>query len=90
MNTTLTTTGRPTHPPQPDERQALVTRRVGVVDRAALHLGMALIRWGRRPVAGLERRATRVERALALHELEEHLRQQPAAALWAVHQSHLR
>ncbi|MET0715579.1 MAG: hypothetical protein ABWY57_11760 [Mycetocola sp.] len=37
------------HPPQPfqDERPV---RRVGVLDRAALHLGVALITWGRRPV----------------------------------------
>jgi len=25
-------------------------RRVGLLDRAAMHLGLALIRWGRRPV----------------------------------------
>lgn len=44
--------GRRDHPPQPapppttDRRPV---RRVGVLDRAALHLGVALITWGRRP-----------------------------------------
>jgi hypothetical protein len=49
-------------------------RRVGPVDRAALHLGIALIRWGRRPdpeSARQERRATRIERVL--HALEQDL-----------------
>ncbi len=42
-------------------------RRVGLADRAALHLGVALIKWGRRPAVApqLERRANRLERALA-------------------------
>ena len=54
----------PLHPPP--------ARRVGPLDRAALHLGLALIRWGRRPdpeSLRLERRATRIERAL--HGLEQ-------------------
>ncbi len=41
--------------------------RVGLLDRAALHLGVALIKWGRRPAhhaARSERRANRVELAL--------------------------
>jgi len=41
--------------------------RVGLLDRAALHLGVALIKWGRRPAhhaARTERRANRVELAL--------------------------
>ena len=38
----------------------------GLADRAALHLGVALIKWGRRPVLGTaERRANALERALA-------------------------
>jgi hypothetical protein len=64
MNTTLATTRRPSHPPQRP-------RRVGILDRAALHLGLALIMWGRRPdpmPARLERRANRIERALHAHE----------------------
>ncbi|MBX3091975.1 MAG: hypothetical protein KF801_05630 [Cryobacterium sp.] len=42
-------------------------RRVGLVDRAALHVGVALVAWGRRPVTveSRERRANRVELHLA-------------------------
>ena len=47
-------------------------RRVGLADRAALHLGVALIKWGRRPaVAQLERRANRLERALAAYARDQ-------------------
>ena len=70
MNTTLSTERRHSHPPQPIERLA-PARRVGLADRAALHLGLALIRWGRRPDprnARLERRATRIERTLHARE----------------------
>ena len=41
--------------------------RVGLLDRAALHLGVALIKWGRRPAhhaARTERLANRAELAL--------------------------
>lgn len=63
MNTTLPTApSRHDHPPQPIERTAPRVRRVGVIDRVALHLGVALITWSRRPsVASRERRATRLE-----------------------------
>ncbi|WP_165068967.1 hypothetical protein [Marisediminicola senii] len=48
MNTELARAPERTdHPPQPDRRPA--ERRTGPLDRAALHLGVALIRWGRRP-----------------------------------------
>jgi hypothetical protein len=47
--------GHRDHPPQPVPRERRV-RRVGVLDRAALHLGVALITWGRRP-ASMNRRA---------------------------------
>jgi hypothetical protein len=60
VNTKSTVTpGRLDHPPQPvatGTRPGTTTsvphvvRRVGVLDRAALHLGVALIKWGRRPV----------------------------------------
>jgi hypothetical protein len=73
MNDTLLS-----HPPEQIERpnqlhphHPVPARRVGLIDRAALHLGLALIRWGRRPdpeTARHERRANRVERAL--HGLE--------------------
>jgi len=40
------------HPPQSTRTPGThAVRRVGPLDRAALHLGMALIRWGRRPLA---------------------------------------
>ncbi len=68
MNTTLTTESRPIptvreHEPQP-------VRRVGLIDRAALHLGIALIKWGRRPSGAPqnERRANLLERALLSNE----------------------
>ncbi|MCS0498960.1 hypothetical protein [Protaetiibacter mangrovi] len=76
MNTTLTPTVRHTQPPhevETPDTHALVARRLGFVDRAALHLGMALIRWGRRPgreLARHERVATSFERSL-LHRDRE-------------------
>ena len=42
---------RQEHPPQPTTTSgSYPVRRVGPLDRAALHLGVALIKWGRRPV----------------------------------------
>jgi hypothetical protein len=70
MNTALST--RTDHPPT---AVALAPRRVGPVDRLALHLGLALITWGRRPrplPASRERRATTVEHTLARWERERH------------------
>ena len=66
MNTTLSTApGRHDHPPEPTLEY--VPRRVGALDRLALHLGVALIKWGRRPRSGWgERRAARAEQRLAL------------------------
>lgn len=65
MNSTLTTArSRQDHPPQ----QVLPpVRRVSTLDRLALHLGIALIKWGRRPysVESRERRASRIEQQLA-------------------------
>jgi len=69
MNTTLSTApGRLDHPPHP----APLVRRVGLFDRLALHLGVALIKWGRRPlkVDSRERRANRIEQQLARLERE--------------------
>jgi hypothetical protein len=58
------TPGRHDHPPQPTPTPATQpVRRVGALDRAAMHLGMALIRWGRRPV-----RASRRERPAPTQE----------------------
>lgn len=42
-------------------------RRVGTLDRLALHVGVALVKWGRRPLNSetRERRASRTEQLLA-------------------------
>jgi hypothetical protein len=63
MNSTLATERR--HQPSIHDQPQPV-RRVGFIDRAALHLGVALIKWGRRPGAtpAHERRVNRVELAL--------------------------
>ena len=69
MNTTLSTTpGRHDHPPEQSfDYQPRDRRRVNLLDRVALHLGVALIKWGRRPraVESRERHASRVEQHLA-------------------------
>lgn len=67
MQTELVTElGRYEHPPQPvPSAEAHAVRRVGPLDRAAMHLGVALIRWGRRPV-----RSHR-ERPAFIHETDE-------------------
>lgn len=79
MNTTLTHTTRHEHPPHEEAVQhALQPRRLSFVDRAALHLGMALIRWGRRPgreLARHERLANSFELGL-LHRERQALRRQ--------------
>ncbi|CAN5273346.1 hypothetical protein BH11ACT4_BH11ACT4_19640 [soil metagenome] len=72
MNATLSTAaGRHDHPPQPPTSHPVYqARRVGLVDRLALHLGIALVKWGRRPypVESREQRANRIE--LQLDRLE--------------------
>ena len=57
MNTVMTAPSRQQqHPPR------VAGRRVGVLDRLALRLGLALIVWGRRPVrARTERYITHAE-----------------------------
>ncbi len=67
MNTTVSTApGRHDHPPHVD-RDTRPVRRVGVIDRLALHVGVALVAWSRRPRTpeSRERRANRVELELA-------------------------
>jgi hypothetical protein len=50
MNTTVSATpGRHDHPPQPVQFHRPHPRRVSLLDRAALHLGVALVKWSRRP-----------------------------------------
>ena len=78
MNTQLQT--RSSHSNQLNEYQHLKldesrpVRRVSFFDRLALHVGLALITWGRRPqtLESRERRANRVEQAIAReHRLRE-------------------
>lgn len=68
MNTTLSTdTRRHDHPPQPMlDAPAQPIRRVNLLDRIALTVGIALIKWGRRPLSieSRERRASRIEQQL--------------------------
>jgi hypothetical protein len=62
MNTQLVTApGRQKHQPQPVQTvSSHPVRRVGLLDRAALHLGLALVKWGRRPITiDLHERARR-------------------------------
>ena len=70
---------QPPHPPHPASETGLVrehrshpVRRVSLADRAALHLGLALIRWGRQPLEleSRERRASHAEQRLARLERE--------------------
>jgi hypothetical protein len=77
MNTTITTahpSRHHTHPPSP----ALTTRsraqRVGLIDRLALRLGVALVAWSRRPreLDSRESRARRVGNALSTERRERH------------------
>lgn len=66
MNTVLSTPvdeQKNHHPPSPTTS---VARRVTLPDRVALHLGLALITWSRRP-----RRAPSPEREYNPHELRE-------------------
>lgn len=72
MNTTLST--RPSqeqldqhHQQHSPQEQPRLTRRLRLIDRLALHLGLALIAWGRRPrsLESRERRANRIEQAIA-------------------------
>lgn len=74
MNTTLSSApARTDHPPiQTHENQPHLVRRVSLIDRLALHLGVALIKWGRRPLVAesRERRANRIEQQLARLERE--------------------
>lgn len=76
MNTLLPApTSRPEHPPQPSPGadKAPRVRRVGYLDKLALHLGVALIKWGRRRSradASRERLATTREHQLLRESLE--------------------
>ena len=64
---TTTLVGRHDHPPQTATAEPV--RRVGLLDRTALHLGIALIKWGRRPVRVDDRESAM--RAYELHKARE-------------------
>jgi len=72
MNTTLSRT-RQEHPPQLEVTlETQQVSRVGLVDRIALHLGLALITWSRRThrAESRERRAHQYEQNIARLERE--------------------
>ena len=67
---TTTLPGRHDHPPQTaTAEQTHPVRRVGLLDRTALHLGVALIKWGRRPVRVDDRESAM--RAYEVHKARE-------------------
>ncbi len=74
MNTTLSTPqGRvhpSAHPPSPHS-----ARRVGIIDRLALRLGIALVAWSRRPrvLDVRDDHARRVQNALATERREREM-----------------
>ena len=74
MNATMTTAAsRHDHPPQQVvHAEPHPVRHVNAIDRIALHIGVALIRWGRRPhrLESRERRAN-VREQLIAQELRE-------------------
>jgi hypothetical protein len=76
-----TKTGLRDRPPQPTPISTTnLPRRVTLLDRAALQLGVALIRWGRRP-------ATRIRRERPELTFEaEHARQE-RERLWESYKS---
>jgi hypothetical protein len=82
MKTQLAATrGRHDHPPQPvHQEDPWRARRVGLLDRAALHLGVALIKWGRRSVKP-DRPANLVEVHEARREMERVRAEQSAMFL---------
>jgi hypothetical protein len=83
MKTHLAPVERRDHPPQPDRAsEAHPVRRVGVLDRAAMHLGVALIHWGRRPVKPTRERPVLAPEALeARRELDRLRDEQLSLAL---------
>ena len=75
MNTTMTATrpGRQQqHPPSPTLDTRAPARRVGLIDRLALRLGVALVAWSRRPrdLDSRDRLARRVEREISTEQRE--------------------
>ena len=82
MHTELTTLpGRHDHPPQTVQPVAThAVRRVSLLDRTALHLGVALIKWGRRRGRVVDReQAVLACQAYLAREESERLRTQHEA-----------
>jgi len=82
MHTQLeTTVGHHPHPPHTEEPEhqdeSHQLRRVGTLDRAALHLGLALVRWGRRPIKG--ERSERLAFNREVHEARREMERARAA-----------
>ena len=73
MNTTTT---RPTHPqpvrPSHPRTRSVPARRISLIDRIALHVGVALVQWSRRSTIAVQhdRRAMRVNQELAREQRE--------------------
>jgi hypothetical protein len=73
MNTTLSTVSdRLENSIEQEAAPRFERRRVGPLDRVALHLGVALVAWSRRPraIESRERRARRFEQYVARLERE--------------------
>ena len=81
MHTQLeTTVGHHQHPPHTEAElttESHQLRRVGTLDRAALHLGLALVRWGRRPIKG--ERSERLAFNREVHEARREMERARAA-----------
>lgn len=81
MHTQLeTTVGHHQHPPHTEHTghtESHQLRRVGPLDRAALHLGLALVRWGRRPLKG--ERSERLAFNREVHEARREMERARAA-----------
>lgn len=81
MNTTMTATrpGRQQqHPPSPTLSTRASARHVGLIDRLALRLGVALVAWSRRPreLDSRDRRARRIERERSTELRERQVQRQ--------------
>lgn len=81
MNSTMTTAhpGRQhQHPPSPPRPARVRARRVGLIDRLALRLGVALVAWSRRPreLDSRESQARQVTHELAAERRTRHEQRQ--------------
>jgi hypothetical protein len=71
MNTVLSTAvDEQNHPHPPSRAKLTKSRRVSVADRVALHLGLALITWSRRPRTTVSQPSREDQRAQRQQSLE--------------------